>query len=58
MRYVPLVNTLLAIGFVAVVGAFLAMTFYTGYIDRLSRTCFILHCTNGFLLLLRAILKD
>jgi|GEM_PF-1460847 hypothetical protein len=57
MRYVPLVNTLLAIGFVAVVGAFLSMIFYTGYIDKLSHTCFILHFTNGFLLLLRSILK-
>ena len=57
MRIVPFVNSLLIVGFLAVVTATLLMMTSTGYIDKVSHTCFILHATNGFLLLARAAFK-
>ena len=57
MRIVPFVNSLLIVGFLAVVASTALMMLSTGYIDKVSHTCFILHAANGFLLLARAAFK-
>jgi hypothetical protein len=57
MRIVPFVNSLLIVGFLAVVAATSFMMVSTGYNDKVSHTCFILHAANGFLLLARAAFK-
>jgi len=57
MRYLPLVNCLLAIGFLAVVAGTVFMMGWNGYNDNASHSLFVLHSVNGFLLLVRAILK-
>jgi len=58
MRIVPFVNSLLIVGFLAVVASTVLMMLSTGYIDKVSHTCFILHAANGFLLLARAAFKS
>jgi hypothetical protein len=58
MRIVPLVNSLLIVGFLAVLTSLLLMVTNTGYNDKVSHTCFILHAANGFLLLARAAFKS
>jgi len=58
MRVVPLVNSLLVVGFTVVITATLAMMAVMGYNDRISHTVFILHAANGFLLLTRAAFKS
>jgi hypothetical protein len=58
MRFVPFVNSLLIVGFLAVVTAVFFMMAYTGFNDKLSHNLFILHIANGFLLLVRATLKS
>lgn len=57
MQFVPFLNSLLVVGFLAVVTATVLMMASTGYVDKVSHTCFILHATNGFLLLARAAFK-
>jgi hypothetical protein len=57
MRIVPFVNSLLIVGFLAVVASTALMMLSTGYNDKVSHTCFILHAANGFLLLARAAFK-
>jgi len=57
MRILPFVNSLLIVGFLAVVASTALMMLSTGYIDKVSHTCFILHAANGFLLLARAAFK-
>jgi hypothetical protein len=54
MRVTRLLNSLLLVGFLAVIAATVVMITRTGYNDKVSHTCFILHATNGFLLLARA----
>lgn len=58
MRFVPVLNSLLIVGFLAVITATVLMVARTGYIDKVSHTCFILHAANGFLLLARAAFKS
>jgi hypothetical protein len=58
MRYVPFVNSLLLVGFVAVVVSTIFMMAYNGYNDKLTHSCFILHATNGFLLMVRHTLRS
>ncbi len=57
MRYLPLVNSLLAIGFAAVVAGTVFMMGWNGYNDTASHSLFVLHSVNGFLMLVRTILK-
>jgi len=57
MRFVPFLNSLLIVGFLAVVSATVLMMASTGYNDKVSHTVFILHAANGFLLLARAAFK-
>ena len=58
MQLIRLLNSLLLVGFLAVVAATALMIFGTGHNDKVSHTCFILHATNGFLLLARAAFKS
>lgn len=58
MRFVRLLNSLLLVGFVAVLLGTVLMITRTGYNDKVSHLCFILHATNGFLLLARAAFKS
>lgn len=58
MRIVPLVNSLLLVCFLAVVASMTIMITGTGYNDKVSHSCFILHATAGFLLLARAAFKS
>ena len=57
MRIVPFVNSLLVVTFLAVIASMAIMMTGTGYNDKVSHTCFILHATSGFLLLARAAFK-
>jgi hypothetical protein len=58
MRIVPFVNSLLVVTFLAVIASMAIMMAGTGYIDKVSHTCFILHAASGFLLLARAAFKS
>ena len=58
MRIVPFVNSLLVVTFLAVIASMAIMMARTGYIDKVSHTCFILHAASGFLLLDRAAFKS
>jgi hypothetical protein len=58
MRILPLINSLLVVGFLAVLTGTAWMIAGTGYNDKVSHTLFILHATNGFLLLARAAFKS
>lgn len=58
MRIVPLVNSLLIVCLLAVITSMTIMMTQTGYIDKVSHTCFILMATAGFLLLTRAAFKS
>ena len=58
MRIVPFVNSLLIVCFLAVLASMAIMMTGTGYNDKVSHTCFILHAANGFLLLARAAFKS
>lgn len=51
------INILLAIGLIAVIAGTLFMVAYTGYDDRLSFSCFVLHSVNAVLLLFREVLR-
>jgi hypothetical protein len=57
MRIVPLVNSLLTVCLLAVITSMAIMMTQTGYIDKVSHTCFILMSAAGFLLLARAAFK-
>lgn len=57
MRYLPLVNTLLVIGFLAVVAGTTFMLGWNGYNDNASHSLFVLHSVNGFLMLVRTVMK-
>jgi hypothetical protein len=57
MRIVPFVNSLLIVTFLAVIASLVIMLTSTGYIDKVSHSCFILHVASGFLLLTRAAFK-
>ena len=57
MRIVPLVNSLFIVCLLAVITSMAIMMTSTGYIDKVSHTCFILMATAGFLLLARAAFK-
>jgi len=57
MRIVPLVNSLFIVCLLAVITSMAIMLTSTGYIDKVSHTCFILMATAGFLLLARAAFK-
>jgi len=58
MRFVPFLNSLLIVGFLAVVTATMLMMVGTGFNDKVSHTCFILHAANGLFLLARAAFKS
>ena len=58
MRVLPLVNSLLVVGFLAVVAGAVFMMGWNGYNDKASHYIFILHALNGFLLMLRAALRS
>ncbi len=58
MRIVPFVNSLLVVTFLAVIASMAIMMTGTGYNDKVSHSCFILHATSGFLLLARAAFKS
>jgi hypothetical protein len=58
MRIVPFVNSLLFVCLLAVITSMAIMMTQTGYIDKVSHTCFILMATAGFLLLTRAAFKS
>jgi hypothetical protein len=58
MRIVPLVNSLLLVCFLAVLVSMTLMLTSTGYNDKVSHSCFILHAAAGFLLLARAAFKS
>lgn len=58
IQLIRLLNSLLLVGFLGVVAATVFMMTNTGYNDKMSHTCFILHATNGFLLLARAAFKS
>jgi hypothetical protein len=58
MRIVPLVNSLLIVCFLAVITSMAIMMTQTGYNDKVSHTCFIIHSAAGFLLLTRAAFKS
>ncbi len=57
MRIVPFVNSLFIVCLLAVITSMAIMLTSTGYIDKVSHTCFILMATAGFLLLARAAFK-
>jgi len=57
MQIVPLVNSLFIVCLLAVITSMTIMMTSTGYIDKVSHTCFILMATAGFLLLARAAFK-
>ena len=48
----------MVVGFLGVIVATAMMMVGTGFNDKVSHTCFILHATNGFLLLARAAFKS
>ncbi|OQP50589.1 hypothetical protein A4H97_01750 [Niastella yeongjuensis] len=58
MRIIPFVNSLLIVCFLAVIASMTIMLTRTGYNDRVSHSCFILHAAAGFLLLARAAFKQ
>ncbi|MBO9199886.1 MULTISPECIES: hypothetical protein [Niastella] len=58
MRIVPFVNSLLVVCFLAVIASMTIMLTSTGYNDKVSHSCFILHAAAGFLLLARAAFKQ
>ena len=58
MRIVPFVNSLLIVCFLSVIASMAIMLTSTGYNDKVSHSCFILHATAGFLLLARAAFKS
>lgn len=58
MRIVPFVNSLLIVTFLAVIASMAIMLTSTGYIDKVSHSCFIIHAASGFLLLARAAFKS
>ena len=58
MRIIPFVNSLLVVCFLAVFASMTIMLTSTGYIDKVSHSCFILHAAAGFLLLARAAFKQ
>jgi hypothetical protein len=57
MRVLPVVNVMLIIGFLAVVATVVFMKGWNAYSDQATHNIFILHSANGFLLLVRAMLK-
>jgi hypothetical protein len=57
MRIVPFVNSLLVVTFLAVIASMAIMFTSTGYIDKVTHSCFILHVASAFLLLARAAFK-
>jgi hypothetical protein len=57
MRSLLFVNCLLIIGFLAVIAGTVFMVGWNGYNDSASHSIFILHAINGFLLIIRAVLK-
>lgn len=57
MRIVSLFNTLFLVCILAVITSMAIMMTRTGYIDKVSHTCFILMSAAGFLLLARAAFK-
>lgn len=58
MRILPLVNLLLTVGLLAVVSTVVFIKGWNEYSDQATESIFILHSVNGFLLLVRAILKN
>jgi hypothetical protein len=57
MRSLLFVNCLLIIGFLGVIAGTVFMLGWNGYNDNASHSIFILHSINGFLLIIRAVLK-
>jgi hypothetical protein len=57
MRSLLFVNCLLIIGFLGVIAGTAFMVGWNGYNDSASHTLFVLHSINGFLLIIRAVLK-
>ena len=57
MRSLLFVNSLLIIGFLGVIAGTVFMVGWNGYNDNASHSIFILHAINGFLLIIRAVLK-
>ena len=57
MRILPVVNVMLIVGFLPVVATIVFMMGWNGYNDKASHNLFIVHAVNGFLLLVRAMLK-
>lgn len=53
----PVVNVMLIVGFLAVVATIIFMMGWSRYNDQASHNIFILHAVNGFLLLVRAVIK-
>lgn len=54
---IPMFNILVIIGLFAVSAGTIFMLAYSGYDDRLSFTCFVLHSINAILLLFREALR-
>ena len=57
MRIIPFFNSLFLVCILAVITSMAIMMTRTGYIDRVSHTCFILMSAAGFVLLARAAFK-
>jgi len=57
MRSLLVVNCMLIIGFLGVIAGTAYMMGWNGYNDNASHCIFILHSTNGLLLIMRAVLK-
>lgn len=57
MRIIPFFNSLFLVCILAVITSMAIMMARTGYIDRVSHTCFILMSAAGFVLLARAAFK-
>lgn len=57
MRFLSLLNCMLAIGFLAVVAGTVFVVGCCEYSDDATHSIFVLHAVNGCLLLLRAVWK-
>lgn len=57
MRFLPVVNVMLIMGFLAVVTTIVFMMGWREYSDQATHSIFVLHSVNGFLLLVRAVLR-
>ena len=53
----PVVNVMLIVGFLGVVATIVFMMGWNRYNDQASHNIFVLHAVNGFLLLVRAVIK-